>query len=186
MVSCTHAVREFLPSEEGDDPDPGLAPRRDIVLTAKKRFTLEPVWAASMHKGGGQRHQCQRGGDPPWRRGATCCRLSWQPLTERLLRRATGQARRRHGLLFTPDDAPVVQNPAAQEVKGVAAPLASTRLLRQLLGCGQKLLELSLCSASSSPSWNWWCFLQVGVCSFRFSHFKLECRRIHHFRIPRP
>ena len=38
-------------------------------------------------------------------------------------------------------------NPAAQEVKGVAAPLASTWLLRQLLGCGQELLELSLCSA---------------------------------------
>ena len=45
------------------------------------------------------------------------------------------------------------KDPAAQEVKGVATPLASTRLLRQLLGCGQKLLELSLCSARSSPSW---------------------------------
>ena len=39
------------------------------------------------------------------------------------------------------------RDPAAQEVKGVAAQLASTWLLRQLLGCEQELLELSLCSA---------------------------------------
>ena len=25
-----------------------------------------------------------------------------------------------------------------------------------------------------------WCFLKVGVCSFRFTHVNRECRRIHH------
>ena len=55
-------------------------------------------------------HQCRKKGrrskDPSvngegthrrWRRGTIgCCRLSWQPLTERLLRRAAGRARRGH------------------------------------------------------------------------------------------
>ena len=51
----------------------------------------------------------ERGPKRSWRRGATgCCRLSWQPLSARLLRRATGQARRGHGLLFISDDALVV------------------------------------------------------------------------------
>ena len=48
------------------------------------------------------------------------------------------------------------KNPAAQEVKGVASPLASTWLLRQLPGCGQELLELSLCSAPQLSSLRQW------------------------------
>ena len=54
---------------------------------------------------------CEREGTQgPWRRGATgCYGLSWQPLTERFLRRATGKARRGHGSLFLFDDAPVAR-----------------------------------------------------------------------------
>ena len=40
------------------------------------------------------------------------------------------------------------KNPAAQEVKGVAAPLASTWLLRQLLGCEQFSCVLRVCTSS--------------------------------------
>ena len=46
------------------------------------------------------------------------------------------------------------KDPTAQEVKGVAAQLASTWLLRQLLGCEQVLLELSLCSAPQLRQWH--------------------------------
>ena len=50
------------------------------------------------------------------------------------------------------------KNSAAKKkkVKGVAAPLASTWLSRQLLGCEQELLELSLCSAPQLSSLRQW------------------------------
>ena len=44
-VSCTHTVRECLPSDEGDDSDPRLASRRDCVLTAKASRPEAAGWA---------------------------------------------------------------------------------------------------------------------------------------------
>ena len=60
------------------------------------------------------------------------------------------------------------ENPAAQEVDVVAAPLASTWLLRQLLGCGQELLELSLCSAPQLSSLRQTCLF--GGVSFKSAY----------------
>ena len=47
------------PSEEGEDPDPGLASRRERDLTATQRGTLEPAWV--LHKREEpQRPQCAK------------------------------------------------------------------------------------------------------------------------------
>ena len=53
IVSCTHAVRDFLASVEGDDSDPGLATQRDSFPTATgKRYSRNSVGGISSQKEG--------------------------------------------------------------------------------------------------------------------------------------
>ena len=112
-----------------------------------------------------------RGGEGtqgPWRRGATgCCELSWQPLTERFLRRATGQARRGHGLLLIFYDAPVVLFQSA----------LSTRNMGNVLACKLSSLPSMVYVVPTTSARS-----GLSRCGTLFYRTIGTCRKKHHTR----
>ena len=79
-------------------PRAGIPKRQLPYCHSCQRGTFKPACVAHEREGA-QRPQCAKGRDPrtlALRRHSTLRWLSRQPLTERFLRRATGQARRGH------------------------------------------------------------------------------------------